>query len=375
MIDRFRRRPLYSADSEDTRTELAVLEIGPEDDVVAICAGGGRALSLLSAGPRALLAVDKRLDQIFQLELKAAALEAFDYDTLLAFLGIADSRDRMDHYAAIRPTLSPGAKRYWDHRPALVRAGPYYAGRSETVLIRLLATMRRLGLLAWAEPFFACETVESQRVLLDVHRDRVDRGLRWVRLFVNSASIYAATQDPGFLRTTGVSVAEVIARRLVAYAEENLVRDSFLLTMLVRGRLRAWDPLPAWLTRSGSQLVRKHLSALQLTHAGLTDVAARHRATRRLKWSVSDLSCWMSEVEFQELLTGLRVVSPAGSRICSREFAAKRRPSAESSLRLWALRDLSTAANARDLSALFPVEAFEVLPRGGDPSPHAVAVA
>jgi len=361
VIDRFRRRPLYSADSEDTRTELAVLEIGPEDDVVAICAGGGRALSLLAAGPHALLAVDKRLDQIFQLELKAAAIEAFDYETLLSFLGIAESGDRLDHYAAIRAKLSPSAKRYWDHRPALVRGGPYYAGRSESVLIRLLATMRGLGLLAWAEPFFECETVESQRVLLDVHRARVDRGLRWVRLFVNSASIYVATQDPGFLRTTGVSVAEVIARRLVAYAEENLVRDSFLLTMLVRGRLRAWDPLPVWLTRSGSELVRKHLSALQLTHAGLADVAARHRTTRGMKWSISDLSCWMSEVEFQELLTGLRAVSRAGSRICSREFAAKRRPSAVSRSRLRVQQDLSTAANARDLSALFPVDVFEVV--------------
>ena len=360
MIDRFRRRPLYSADSEDTRTELAVLEIGPEDDVVAICAGGGRALSLLSAGPHALLAVDKRLDQIFQLELKAAALEAFDYDTLLAFVGIADSVDRMDHYAAIRPKLSPSAKRYWDHRPALIRAGAYYAGRSETALIRLLATMRRLSLLAWAEPFFACETVESQRVLLDVHRSRVARGLRWVRLFVNSASVYAATQDPGFLRTTGVSVAEVIARRLVAYAEENLVRDSFLLTMVVRGRLRAWDPLPVWLTRSGWELVRKHLSALQLTHAALADVAARHRTTRRFKWSISDLSCWMGEAKFQELLTRLRAASAAGSRICSREFAASRRLPSGVLAGLNELREPSVAANARDVSALFPVEVFEV---------------
>jgi len=361
MIDRFRRRPLYSADSEDTRTELAVLEIGSEDDVVAICAGGGRALSLLSAGPHTLLAVDKRLDQIFQLELKAAALEAFEYDTLLAFLGIADSDDRLDHYAAIRPKLSPSAKRYWDHRSGLIRAGAYYAGRSETALIRLMATMRRLGLLAWAEPFFACETVESQRVLLDVHRDRVDQGLRWVRLFVNSASIYAATQDPGFLRTTGVSVAEVIARRLVGYAEENLVRDSFLLTMVVRGRLRAWDPLPLWLTRPGSELARKYLSALQLTHAGLADVAARHRTTRLLKWSISDLSCWMGEAQFQELVTELGAASAASSRICSREFAAKRSPSAESRSRLRARQDLSTAANAHDLSGLFPVEVFEVV--------------
>ena len=84
-----RRRPLYSLDNEDSRSELAALEIGPADTVVAVAAGGGRALSLLAAEPARLVAVDRRVEQLHTLELKAAALGALAYEELLAFLGVA----------------------------------------------------------------------------------------------------------------------------------------------------------------------------------------------------------------------------------------------------------------------------------------------
>ncbi len=360
MIDRFRRRPLYSADNEDTRSELAALEIGADDTVVAICAGGGRALSLLSAAPKRLIAIDKRLDQVFQLELKAAALEAFDHDTLLEFLGVADSRDRLDHYGQIRSALSPSARSYWDRRARLIQAGAYYAGRSDQMLIRLLRIMKSLRLLDWAEPFFCCDTVEAQRVLLEIHRPQIDRGLSWVRVFVNSASIYATTQDPGFLRTTGRSVAETIASRLVQFAEDNLVRDSFLLTMLVRGRLTPWDPLPSWLGREGAARARKNLDRLEIAHGELADFVGRRRAPERLKWSVSDVGCWMSEVAYQQLIRALCLASSAGSRICAREFAAQRSLPAEIRDQPLELRDLAAALSRQDSTALFPLEIVEV---------------
>lgn len=360
MIDRFRRRPLYSADNEDTRSELSALEIGAEDTVVAICAGGGRALSLLTASPKKLVAIDKRLDQLFQLELKAAALDAFGYEDLLGFLGVASSHDRLDQYRTIRPALSLSARGYWDHRSSLLEAGPYYAGRSDQALIRLLRAMRALGFLTWAEPFFACETIEAQRVLLEVHRDRVDRGLRWLKFFINSISVYAVTQDPGFLRTSGTSVAETIANRLVSFAEDNLIRESFLLTMVVRGQLRTWDPLPLWLTRDGAAHARKNLDRLELTLADLADVVGRRRAPECIKWSVSDVSCWMDEASYQALIQEIAVVSNPGSRICAREFAARRALPAEIRHLVVTLSDLARDLSRRDSTALFPLEVLEV---------------
>ena len=87
MIDAHRYRPLYSADNEDTRSELTALEIGRDDTVITIAAGGGRALSLLTAAPKRLLAIDRQPDQIYNLELKAAARwRERDLSGLKAFL-------------------------------------------------------------------------------------------------------------------------------------------------------------------------------------------------------------------------------------------------------------------------------------------------
>lgn len=164
MIDGYRRRPLYSADNEDTRSELTALGINGDDTVVAIAAGGGRVLSLLTAGPKRLIAIDRRTDQLFNLELKAAAMEAFDLAGFQGFLGIAETPDRLDRYWAIRRSLSRSARRYWDNRRKLIEMGPFFAGRTESALVRFMRGLKAVGLMRWAEPFFQASSLEAQRV-------------------------------------------------------------------------------------------------------------------------------------------------------------------------------------------------------------------
>ena len=162
----YRRRPLYSACNEDTRSELRALDLGPEDTAIAVAAGGGRALSLLAAGPRRLLAVDQREDQVINRELKASAMDALDHDAYLGFLGLRDSRDREDVYAALRPALPPSARRYWDARRGLIREGVLYAGRCERALFRYAALLRRIGVFDFPARLLACKTLEEQHLEL-----------------------------------------------------------------------------------------------------------------------------------------------------------------------------------------------------------------
>jgi S-adenosylmethionine:diacylglycerol 3-amino-3-carboxypropyl transferase len=166
VIDRYRRRPQYSADNEDTRSELDALEIAPGDTVVSIAAGGGRALSLLTAGPGELIAIDRRTDQLFTMELKSAAMDGLSYDSFLEFLGIAEGSERLHQYESVRSGLSRDARRYWDNRLRLIDRGAFYAGRTETALVRFMAGLKRIGLMRWAEPFFQASSLEAQRALL-----------------------------------------------------------------------------------------------------------------------------------------------------------------------------------------------------------------
>jgi S-adenosylmethionine:diacylglycerol 3-amino-3-carboxypropyl transferase len=365
VIDGYRWRPLYSADNEDTLSELTALDITGDDTVIAIAAGGGRALSLLTASPKRLIAIDRRPDQVFNLELKAAAMEALDYEPFLSFLGIdyAPAGDRVDQYQVIRPALSRSAGRYWDNRRPLIEAGVFYAGRTETALIRFMRGLRRLGLMRWAEPFFQAISIEAQRSLLDVYRVRVDRGLRWWKLFCHPLVIYSLAQDPGFLRSTEGSVGAYLASRLLQYASRNLVNESFLLRLAYDGRLSASGPLPVYLTRVGFDSARKNISGMEMQCGELRDFAARRRLGGTLKWSLSDISCWMAESQFQEVLRLVARCSTPGSRLCARHFAA-RRDLPEDLLRRGRVRVLEEHSRVLSASDSSVIYRFVVAERG-----------
>jgi len=364
-MDGYRRRPLYSADNEDTRSELTALEITGDDTVVAIAAGGGRALSLLTAGPKRLIAIDRRPDQIFNLELKAAAMDAFDLEGLHGFLGIAESPDRHDRYQSIRPCLSASARRYWDNRRSLIRDGVFLAGRTETALIRFMRGLKALGLMEWADPFFRARSLEDQQALLGAQRLRVDRGLVWWRLFCHPLVIYTLAQDPGFLRSTEDSVGVYLARRLVNYAGLNLVRESYILRLAYDCGVTTQSPLPPYLTHHGFEQARKNLDRLEIQCGDLRDFGGRSRTSTVVKWSLSDISCWMGEAQFHDLLRSVTHCMPPGSRFCARNFAARRDIPRDLKGRVTRLDDLCAALDSEDASVIYRFEVGERRERPG----------
>ena len=356
MIDGYRRRPLYSADNEDTRSELTALEITGDDTVVAIAAGGGRALSLLTAAPKRLIAIDRRPDQLFNLELKAAAMEAFDLAQFQSFLGIGDTPGRLDQYVGIRQSLSRSARQYWDNRRGIIEVGAFFAGRTEATLIRFMRSLKALGLMRWAEPLFQATSLEAQQALIETHRSRVDRGLFWWKLFCHPLVIYSLAQDPSFLRSTEGSVGAYLVRRLLDYASSNLVRDSYVLRLAYDCGLTPRSPLPPYLTPLGFDAARKHLDRLELQCADLQDFAARLRPAGPVKWSLSDISCWMPEAQFHEVLRLAAGVGAPGSRYCFRNFAARRELPRDLESRVLRLRELGEQLNHKDSSVIYRFE-------------------
>lgn len=322
MIDRFRRRPLYAACNEDTRTELAALAPARSDTVVCVAAGGGRALSLLGGGARRFLAVDRRESQLHVLELSAAALDALPYEALRGFLGVDEDAERLDVYARLRPQLSPRARRFWDARRGLVARGVLYAGRLETTLARFADSLRATRLMRWPAAAFRARSIEEQREILFGAPGDVARGGRaWAALF-HPALVAAFLQDPSFHRSTEGPPGAYLHARLLDFAARRLLRESFLLHLIWFGRYDAAGALPFWLTAEGAERARKQLGALELRHATLDQVAATLDRDGPLCWSLSDVSAWMSEAEFHALLDRIVAASPPGSRLCWRHLAA-----------------------------------------------------
>jgi len=355
------QRPQYSADNEDTRSELRALEIEPANRVVAVCAGGGRVLGLLGAGARSVLAIDRFPAQLHQLELKAAAAAAWDRTIFLEFLGISESPDRLDQYEDVRSSLTLGARRYWDRRAALIADGLYWSGRTERGLIGFVRLLRNLGRLDWATEFFDLADVSAQRAMLDAHAPRIERGVRWCGRFGHPAVAYLLARDPGFLRSTEGSVSSYLARRLLGWLRAHPARESFLLWMAYYGGFSEGGPLPDYLTDVGYRAMRKHLDRLELRCVDLRSERVDVAYCESVKWSLSDVGCWMSESTFAAVLGRVVLAGAPGSRFCLRNFAARRRIPAELAHRVRRLDSVCDALDRDDRSVFFRFEVAELL--------------
>jgi S-adenosylmethionine-diacylglycerol 3-amino-3-carboxypropyl transferase len=323
VIDALRRRPLYSACNEDSRSELRALAPTRDDTVVCISAGGGRALAVLGAGPRRFLAIDRRESQLHTLELKAAALDALPLASFRAFLGVDASTDRLDAYSLLRPSLSPRAQRYWDRRRGLLERGVLYAGRLETALARYAGWMRRAGLLVWPRACFAATTLDEQRAVLARSGAEIERGERFWRAFFHPVASAFALQDPSFRRSTEGPIGSYLYRRMLGFAQRRLLRESALLHLIYHGAYDSDGALPIWLTPLGAERARKHLARLELRCTSIEAIPARMLRDAPAKWSLSDVSAWMPQPRFDALLTRISAYSPPGSRLCWRHLAAR----------------------------------------------------
>lgn len=330
--------------------------------MVAIAAGGGRALSLLIPGPRRLVALDRRDDQICHLELKAASMEALGYREWTGFLGLRESGDRRDVYATLRPALTPAARRYWDARARLVEEGVLYAGRTERALSGYARRLRQLRLFHWPERYFGAETLADQKRMLAEDAARLRRAERYWRLFVNPPLFFAVTQDPSFLRSSHGSLGRYLYGRFLAWARRHRVRDSFFLHLIFFGRFPPEGPLPPHLEPAGFEAARKHLDHLELRCARIEDYAPRLRSHARVKWSLSDVSAWMPERRFHELLRVLSQVGASGSRLCARNFAVERSIPLDLCPRVRRLDDLCARLDDEDRAVFYRFEVAEYGP-------------
>ncbi len=353
------KRPLYSACNEDTRSELAALEIGRADTVVSIAAGGGRALSLLVAEPSRLVAVDRGLDQIYTLELKAGAMQTLDHGDYCGFLGLRDHEDRMACYRAARPAMSLGARRYWDRRLDLIRQGVLYAGRAEATVARMFAWARRLGPLAWLDQAFAIERLEEQSLFFKSDPTRMRRLDLALRAYCYPPVVFGLTRDRSFLRSTKRSIGRYMHRCVERWLEGNLAQESFVLQLFCLGRYPEAGPLPPYLTRQGFEKAKPFLDRIELYHGRLEAFARSADLAGRVKWSLSDVSAWMPEPAFQDLLRAACRVGETGSRFCARTFVADRALPPDLFPRVTRLDALSTELDQTDSSVFWSFDVCE----------------
>lgn len=309
---------------EDPRAEIAALDPGPDDSLVAVGSGGCTALSLVAAGAGQVTAVDVNRAQNHVIELKLAAVAAFSRDETLAFLGATDAptRNRLETFLTLRPLLTTAARTYWDAHLPLVDAGILGAGVTER-FIRML--VRALSLLVHPrsrlERMLACESLEAQRALFE----REWNTRRW-RLFFQlllNRRVFRRTYDAAFFaHLERPSFAEHFRRCAEHALTELPVRDNYFLHHMITGRYPAGveNGVPLYLTTEGCAAVAERRDRLTLVDGSMTDYLRILPDASVTGFSLSNICEWLAPHEIDALFAEIVRVATPGAMLCFRNF-------------------------------------------------------
>jgi S-adenosylmethionine-diacylglycerol 3-amino-3-carboxypropyl transferase len=254
---------VYNTCWEDPAVDRQALNLGPQDNILVITSAGCNALDYALTGPNRIDAVDANPRQTALLELKIAGIRGLGFDDYFALFGRGRHPQFRELYRdALRESLSPFARDYWDRRshwftPHSPRGSFYFHGLSGMVARAFRSYMGlRPQLRSAVEELLEARTLDHQREIYDSRAapHMWGRGMNWAlsRQFTMNMLGVPHTQHaevrmqhaggvPGFVRES----IEYVFRRLPlwtnyfwrlyingAYSEsccpEYLKRDNFL---------------------------------------------------------------------------------------------------------------------------------------------------
>jgi S-adenosylmethionine-diacylglycerol 3-amino-3-carboxypropyl transferase len=322
MSDRFFRSINYSSVNEDWRTELAGLKLSPGSRVLCVTGSGDRPLDLLAAAAVDVVAIDLSEAQNALLQLKAVAIRDLPFDEYSRFIGLheAEASWRESVLRRLMPGLASGVSEFWMARLRHVRRGVIYCGRFERYMRRVSRVGRFLRPRA-IPTLFSFTSLEKQRQFLTESWDRP----YWravYRLILSPIVTRLVFRDPAYFEHTAVPVGTTVYDRMIRGLTRYLARDSFMVSLALRGRLSDHD-LPPYLTPNGCAAIRDRLHLLSVVTADIVEyleLAPRRSFTH---FSLSDVPSFLTESGFRRLLSGVIRCAKPNARVVLRQFLTR----------------------------------------------------
>lgn len=306
----------FSSANEDGETECRAL-VGARR-ILCLTGSGTRPLDMLLADSDAVIALDVNPAQTALLALKVAAIDRFDYEDLLGFLGIADGAPRRAMYQDLRPRLDDTTRRYWDRHSRLIDRGVWHAGKWERLL---WWNARVLGLFhgrSIARLMSAPTLADQDRIW----RERFgSRGLRQIIGMIGRDWVWTwIMREPGgaFLPPPS-EVVRRLSDDFARAAAQHLFRESDFATLIFQGRHVPGPALPLHLRRESYDLVRQRLPRLRLVQGGLTDLVALG-IDRVDGFSLSDFGSYCGPEAYAACWQGIVAAAAPDARFCERIF-------------------------------------------------------
>ncbi|MEM7681245.1 MAG: DUF3419 family protein [Planctomycetota bacterium] len=309
----------YAQCWEDADVLLEALDIQPGQACLSIASAGDNTLSLLTADPNRVVAIDLSPAQLACLALRVAAYRSLEHSELLELIGSVDSDQRPKLYERCRRELASDARAYWDTHPKEIARGIGDAGKFEAYF----RTFRR-RILPWVH-----SGRSVQRLLAGGDRSAREqfyeqtwnsRRWRWLfRAFFSRRVMGWLGRSPAFFRY----VDGPVAPRILARARHALVEldpaDNPYLHWILTGRHRVGPDakstvLPHALRREHFDAIRTRLDRLTWRRASLEDALEDQTLGPIDRYNLSDIFEYVSADQHARQLARMVDRSPAGTR-------------------------------------------------------------
>jgi S-adenosylmethionine-diacylglycerol 3-amino-3-carboxypropyl transferase len=340
---------------EDPELLLRGLNIQPGAHCLSIASAGDNSLALLLADPAQFVAFDLSIPQLSCLELRIAAIRKLDHAELLAFLGVAASKDRLRVYDLIRSDLPGYAREFWDHRRESIEQGIIHNGKFE----RYFDLFRRRVLPLVHSASMRDELIKPKsREKRALFYEKRWNSLRWrlmFRLFFSRAVLGRAGRDPEFFRYVEGSVADrILARTKYGLTELDPSCNPYI-EYIMSGNFR--HSLPLYLEPHNLDVIRGRLDRITIVH-GDTDAALARVNAPVSAFNLSDIFEYMSKPLFEQTVERLLQRASSHARFAYWNLLLPRTISASFPSSVQHLTELSQALHKQDRAFFY--SAFHV---------------
>jgi len=163
LISLFPPSFLYSVSWEDPEPDRPVLQVGPGDRVITLCAGGCNCFEYLAEGASQVTAVDLNPAQTHLLELKAVCVARLPYDDVWKLFGEGRHENAPELFRReIFPFLSQDAVEFWTERMFYFKHGLYYYGGMGLLIMAIKYLAMFMGLTSKLQRFIEAPTLNEQ---------------------------------------------------------------------------------------------------------------------------------------------------------------------------------------------------------------------
>lgn len=306
----------FSSTNEDGETELAMLNDARR--ILCLTGTGTRALDLLLSDADEVVALDANPAQNALLALKMAAIERFDRDSYLAFIGIAAADDRARSYELLREALPVSAADFWDRRRSTIRSGIWHAGTWER-LLRWNGRFMRLFHGRTIDALMAARSIDEQAAIWERAFSR--RRLR-ARLesFGRDLVWRLAMREPaGAFLPNATEVGKRIEDDFARASRTFLFKESDIATLSLLGRHETRSPLPVHMRVENYDVIRRRLHRLRPMLGELEELTVK-TVEMFDGFSLSDFGSYCDSGSYARCWNRITAVADAGARFCERLF-------------------------------------------------------